>query len=55
LFEREVWEQHGLVPEGHPWLKPVRRQNGDHPAVGNFFKVEGGEIHEVAVGRFTPA
>ena len=25
LFEREVWEQHGLVPEGHPWLKPVRR------------------------------
>src|ERR1039458_2704391 len=49
-FEREVWEQHGLVPEGHPWLKPVRRQNGDHPAVGNFFRVEGGEIHEVAVG-----
>jgi Ni,Fe-hydrogenase III large subunit len=50
LFEREVWEQHGLVPEGHPWLKPVRRQNGGHPAVGEFFKVEGGEIHEVAVG-----
>ena len=50
LFEREVWEQHGLVPEGHPWLKPVRRQNGDHPAVGEFFQVEGGEIHEVAVG-----
>jgi len=50
LFEREVWEQHGLVPEGHPWLKPVRRQNGGYPAVGEFFKVEGGEIHEVAVG-----
>ncbi len=50
LFEREVWEQHGLVPEGHPWLKPVRRQNGDHPAVGKFFEVAGGEIHEVAVG-----
>jgi Ni,Fe-hydrogenase III large subunit len=50
LFEREVWEQHGLVPEGHPWLKPVRRQNGDRPAVGDFFRVEGGEIHEVAVG-----
>src|ERR1017187_1112080 len=50
LFEREVWEQHGLVPEGHPWLKPVRRQNGGFPAVGNFFRVEGGEIHEVAVG-----
>jgi Ni,Fe-hydrogenase III component G len=25
LFEREVWEQHGLIPENHPWLKPVRR------------------------------
>lgn len=50
LFEREVWEQHGLVPEGHPWLKPVRRQDGGHPAVGKFFRVEGCEVHEVAVG-----
>ena len=50
LFEREVWEQHGLVPAGHPWLKPVRRQDGAHPAVGSFFEVAGGEIHEVAVG-----
>src|SRR5690606_22120154 len=33
-----------------PWLKPVRRQNGTHPATGEFFRVEGGEIHEVAVG-----
>jgi hydrogenase-4 component F len=50
LFEREVWEQHGLVPAGHPWLKPVRRDHGAGPAVGNFFRVEGGEVHEVAVG-----
>jgi Ni,Fe-hydrogenase III large subunit len=52
LFEREVWEQHGLTPEGHPWLKPVRRsnENGNAPANGEFFRVEGGEIHEVAVG-----
>jgi Ni,Fe-hydrogenase III large subunit len=50
LFEREVWEQHGLVPEGHPWLKPVRREAGGHPAAGKFFRVEGGDIHEVAVG-----
>ena len=50
LFEREVWEQHGLVPEGHPWLKPVRRDHGAGPAVGDFFQVEGREIHEVAVG-----
>jgi Ni,Fe-hydrogenase III large subunit len=50
LFEREIWEQHGLLPEGHPWLKPVRRQDGNHPAAGKFFEVAGGEIHEVAVG-----
>ena len=50
LFEREIWEQHGLEPEGHPWLKPVRRDHGAGPGVGNFFRVDGGEIHEVAVG-----
>jgi Ni,Fe-hydrogenase III large subunit len=49
LFERELWEQHGLVPDGHPWLKAVRFYRGD-PGVVDFFQVEGGEIHEVAVG-----
>lgn len=50
LFEREVWEQHELKPEGHPWLKPVRQTSGVAPANGEFFRVEGREIHEVAVG-----
>ena len=50
LFEREVWENHGITPEGHPWLKPVRRANGNAPANGEFFHVDGPEIHEVAVG-----
>ena len=50
LFEREIYEQHGLVPEGHPWLKPVRKGAGGAPSNGEFFRVEGGEIHEVAVG-----
>ena len=50
LFEREVWEQHGLRPEGHPWLKPVRASAGGAPATGEFFRVEGREVHEVAVG-----
>jgi Ni,Fe-hydrogenase III large subunit len=50
LFEREVWEQHGLTPEGHPWLKPVRRMAGNAPANGEFFRVDGREVHEVAVG-----
>ena len=47
LFERELFEQHGVRPEGHPWLKPVREALPDrHP----FFAMEGEEVHEVAVG-----
>jgi Ni,Fe-hydrogenase III large subunit len=50
LFERELWEDHALTPAGHPWLKPVRRAAHGAPVNGEFFKVEGGEVHEVAVG-----
>ncbi len=64
LFEREIAEQFGLKPLGHPWMKPVRycrswtgRDAWDRPAgqpilpgVGDFFRVEGDEVHEVAVG-----
>ncbi|HEB70541.1 MAG TPA: hydrogenase [Desulfobulbus sp.] len=65
LFEREMAEQFGVTPEGHPWLKPVRfhqvwqgdkdvwgRDIEQHPLVGDmqYFKVEGDEIHEVGVG-----
>ncbi len=64
LFEREIAEQYGIVPEGHPWFKPVRyhrswtgqdawrRPAGEPilPAVGDFYRVEGDEVHEVAVG-----
>jgi Ni,Fe-hydrogenase III large subunit len=45
LFERAIAEQHGVVPEGHPWLKPVRT-----PEDTIFYRVEGDEVHEVAVG-----
>jgi Ni,Fe-hydrogenase III large subunit len=30
LFEREIAEQCDVAPEGHPWLKPVRRHPPDH-------------------------
>ncbi|MBE3133633.1 MAG: NADH-quinone oxidoreductase subunit C [Acidobacteria bacterium] len=62
-FEREIAEQWGVRPEGHPWLKPIRFEpphgtgrdvwnRGGHIVVGktDFFRVEGEEIHEVAVG-----
>jgi len=77
LFEREIFEQFGVEPIGHPWLKPVRyaRFAGGElvqptpnalakpwveprsaqgepivPGTGDFFRVEGEEVHEVAVG-----
>ena len=57
LFEREIAEQYGVEPVGHPWLKPVRFQRGrghvfpdSLPGVTDFFRVEGEEVHEVAVG-----
>lgn len=64
LFEREIAEQYGVLPEGHPWLKPVRfhrsytgrdawgRDLAKHPLIGEmeYYQVQGTEVHEVAVG-----
>jgi Ni,Fe-hydrogenase III large subunit len=54
LFEREIFEQHALRPEGHPWLKPVRyppRAGTAAPiGIADFYRIEGDEVHEVAVG-----
>jgi len=64
LFEREIAEQYGIRPEGHPWLKMVRYHpnwRGREDVFGNdygadipghypYYAVAGDEIHEVAVG-----
>jgi len=53
LFERELFEQFGIRPDGHPWLKPVRKGiAGVDPAQTpfQFFSMNGEEIHEVGVG-----
>ncbi|MDA8403077.1 MAG: NADH-quinone oxidoreductase subunit C [Desulfobacteraceae bacterium] len=58
MFERELFEQWGIMPENHPWLKPVRFQSpmgGKNPPsskIGetDFFQLTGEEAHEVAVG-----
>ena len=47
LFEREIAESSGISVEGHPWLKPVR---GGFPDSAVFFREDGDEVHEVAVG-----
>lgn len=61
-FEREIAETWAVKPQGHPWLKPIRfvpsrRQGRDVwerreilPAVADYYRMAGKEIHEVAVG-----
>ena len=64
-FEREIAEQYGILPDGHPWLKPIRfhrplggvsdawnRKCGEDilPGVPDGFCMEGDAVHEVAVG-----
>ncbi len=64
MFEREIAEQFGIRPQGHPWLKMVRYHpnyrdvedvfgndyTNDIPGNYPYYQVEGHEIHEVAVG-----
>lgn len=64
MFEREIAEQYGITPENHPWLKMVRYHANyqgtpdvfdnnyleDIPGNYPYFRVEGEDIHEVAVG-----
>lgn len=55
VFERELYEDFGIVPEGHPWLKGIRYPFYRHHPEKTmetypFFKMEGEEVHEVAVG-----
>jgi Ni,Fe-hydrogenase III large subunit len=64
-FERELAEQYGVRPEGHPWLKPLRFEpprraardafgradpGATIPGEYPFYAVEGEAVHEVAVG-----
>lgn len=64
MFEREIAEQYGIKPVGHPWLRMVRYHKNligrndvfgndysqDIPGNYDYFAVEGDVIHEVAVG-----
>jgi Ni,Fe-hydrogenase III large subunit len=65
LFEREIAEKCGIPVDDHPWFKPVRYQRSARagfdawdrtrndtilPGVGDFYRIQGREAHEVAVG-----
>ncbi len=45
-FEREFYEEFGIEPLNHPWLKPLRQNQDKYP----FFEMKGDEVHQVAVG-----
>ena len=52
-FERELAEDFGLKFPGHPWLKPLRKTPDSGLSRGRrypFFRTEGRQVHEVAVG-----
>lgn len=63
-FEREIAEQWAIMPEGHPWLKPLRYHTNYRrvkdiwpgisaktiPGEYQFFSFQGEEVHEVSVG-----
>lgn len=46
IFEREFYEDFGIEPLHHPWLKHVRKNQDDY----KFFEMQGEEVHQVAVG-----
>ncbi len=54
LFEREIHENHGILPRNHPWLKAVRitpdAPGKTHDADYGFYRIQGAQTHEVGVG-----
>ncbi|MBN2544736.1 MAG: hydrogenase [Spirochaetes bacterium] len=55
IFEREFFENFGIMPIEHPWLKPVRYSfnrfnKSDKLEKYPFFQSDNKEIHEVGVG-----
>ena len=63
MFEREIYEQHGLKPEGHPWLKPrsggpagrlrARWASFSASMAARFTKSQWGPIHAGSSNRVT--
>jgi Ni,Fe-hydrogenase III large subunit len=49
-FECELYEQAGIDPERHPWLRPVRTSSAWRKGPYSFYWVRGEEVHEVGVG-----
>lgn len=50
IYERELYEEYGIIPEGHPWLKGVRFPQPGSMKLYDFLSSESSALHEVGVG-----
>lgn len=52
MFERELYEEHGIMPIGHPQLKPIRKYSDGYLGIGEypFVRSDSSALHEVGVG-----
>lgn len=55
IYEREIAENFGVAFIDHPWPKPVRyawNRSDRNQVINNypFYRIDGGELHEVGVG-----
>lgn len=52
IFERELYEEYGIIATGHPWLKPLRYPAGSETKITDypFLNSDSSALHEVAVG-----
>ena len=51
ILERDLWERHNIIPESHPWLKPLRYSNkGSDMSTHKFYEIQSEQIHQIGVG-----
>ncbi|MDD4155178.1 MAG: NADH-quinone oxidoreductase subunit C [Candidatus Cloacimonetes bacterium] len=51
MLERDLWERYNIIPEGHPWLKPLRYCNKESDmSTYKFFEIQSEQIHQIGVG-----
>jgi Ni,Fe-hydrogenase III large subunit len=52
ILERELYEETGIIPQEHPWLKPLRYPSGSKQSMSGypFLSSDSPSLHEVGVG-----
>jgi len=50
MYERELYEEYGITPIGHPWLKGIRYPRPGMSEMEVFLASDSSALHEVGVG-----